>query len=147
MNKNKNIYAIVIILFIIIIALLSIINITKEKKGELISLNYKEIIEKGNNKESFILVISQSTCSHCANYKPKLSIVAKKYNINIYYIDYDLENSKNQKDFLEKYNLDGSTPVTIFIKKGKQTKLFDRIEGEVSKEKTISIYKKMGFIK
>ena len=147
MNKNKNIYAIAIILFIIIIAILLIVNITKEKKGELVSLNYKEIKEKANNKESFILVISQSTCSHCANYKPKLATIAQKYNINIYYIDYDLENSKNQKDFLEKYNLDGSTPVTIFIKKGKQTKLFDRIEGEVSKEKTISIYKKMGFIK
>lgn len=146
MNKNKSIYAIAIILFIIIIATLLIVNITTEKKGELISLNYKEIKEKVINKDNFILVVSQSTCSHCANYKPKLTTIAKKYNINIYYIDYDLEKTKDQKEFLEEYDLDGSTPVTIFIKKGRQTKLFDRIEGEVSKEKTISIYKKMGFI-
>lgn len=147
MNKRSNIFFIAIISIILIIAIILIMNIMNPNKGELIALNYKQLKEKIDKKEDFILVISQSTCTHCASYKPKLKIIAKKYNIDIYYIDYDIESEKNQKQFLSDFDLDGSTPITIFIKNGKQTNLFDRIEGDVSQEKAISKFKKMGFIK
>jgi predicted bacteriocin transport accessory protein len=147
MNKRSNIFFIAIIALIIIIAILLIINIINPKKGELISLNYEQLSKKIDNKDNFILVVSQSTCSHCATYKPKLKTIAKNYNIDIYYIDYDKETEEIEKKFLNDYNLDGSTPITIFIKKGKQTNLFDRLEGDVSKEKAIAKFKKMGFIK
>ena len=106
----------------------------------------KVIEEKIDNKDSFILVVSQSTCTHCATYKPKLEKISKKYNIDIFDIDYDLENKKTQKEFLEEFDLDGSTPITIFIKDGKQTNLFDRLEGDVSESKAIEKFKEMGFI-
>lgn len=146
-KKNNKLFTIIIILFIIIVASLLIINILNPKKGNLTSLNYKEYTTKIKNKESFILVVSASTCSHCAEYKPKLIKIATKYNINIYYIDYDLETSEIQKEFLDNNNLNGSTPITIFIKNGKQTSIFDRIEGDVSEEKAIEKFKKLGFIK
>ena len=147
MKKDNNKFTAIIILFIIIVATLLIINILNPNKGELLSLNYKEFKEKIKNKDSFILVISSSTCSHCAEYKPKLIKIAKKHKINIYYIDYDLETSKNQEKFLEENNLTTTTPITIFIKNGKQTSLFDRIEGDVSQEKAEEKFKKLGFIK
>lgn len=147
MKKKNNLFYIAIILFIIIIALLLIININTPKEGNLIALNYQQLIEKTKNKESFILVVSQSTCTHCASYKPKLEQIAKEYHLDIYYIDYDREKENNQIKFLDKFDLDGSTPITIFIKKGKQTNLFDRIEGDVSKSKAIEKFKKMEFIK
>lgn len=145
-NKN-NIFYIIIIIFIILIAFLLINAINNPNKGNLISLTYNQVQEKVKNKESFILVISQSTCTHCASYKPKLEQIASNYKIDIYYIDYNLETKENQTKFLEKFNLDGSTPITIFIKEGKQTNLFDRLEGDVSETKAIEKFKKMGFIK
>ena len=145
--KNKNLIMISSILLIIIVASLLIISILNPQKGNLISLNYKEITEKVKKKESFILIVSRSTCSHCAEYKPKIESIAKKYNIDIYYTDYDLDTKDNQEKFLDEYKLDGSTPITIFIKDGKQTNLFDRIEGDVSKETAIEKFKKLGFIK
>ena len=144
-NNNNKLFIGIIILFIILVSILAIINITGKKDGTLSSLTYKEVKEKTNNKEDFILVVSQSTCSHCATYKPKLEIIAQKYGINIFYIDYDKE--KEKEKFLNEFDLNGSTPVTIFIKKGKQTSLLDRLEGDVSKEKAIEKFKKMGFIK
>ena len=145
-NKN-NIFYIIIIIFIILIAFLLINTINNPNKGNLISLTYNQVQEKVKNKESFILVVSQSTCTHCASYKPKLEQIAADYKIDIYYIDYNLETKENQTKFLEKFNLDGSTPITIFIKEGKQTNLFDRLEGDVSETKAIEKFKKMGFIK
>lgn len=145
--KNKNLIMISSILLIIIVSALLIINIITPQKGNLISLNYNEITNKIKKKDSFILIVSRSTCSHCSEYKPKVESIAKKYNIDIYYIDFDLETKDNQEKFLDEYKLDGSTPITLFINNGKQTNLFDRIEGDISKETAIEKFKKMGFIK
>ena len=145
--KNKNLIMISTILLIIIVSSLLIMSILNPQKGKLISLNYKEITNKVKKEETFILLISRSTCSHCSEYKPKLESIAKKYNIDIYYIDYDLDTKENQDKLLDDYKLDGSTPITIFIKNGKQTNLFDRIEGDIEKETAISKFKKLGFIK
>lgn len=146
-KRNNNLFVGVTILLIIIVASLLIIKILNPNKGELIAINYKEFQNKIKNKESFILVVSASTCSHCAEYKPKLIKIAKKNKLNIYYIDYDLETNQDQKEFLDNNNLTGTTPITMFIKKGKQTSVFDRIEGDVSIEKATDRFKKLGFIK
>lgn len=143
-NKNK-IFIIIIIIFIMLISILIINNILN-KKGELIELNYSQVQEKINNKDSFILIVSQSTCSHCASYKNELKKVIKEYTINIYYIDYDKETENNKTEFLNSFNLDGSTPITLFINDGKETSLLNRIEGETNKKNAITKFKKMGFI-
>lgn len=144
MKKNNKLFGIAIVFLIIIMALLFINYINTPKEGNLISIKYKEIKEKINNKDSFILVVSQSTCSHCASYKPKLELIAKDYGIDIYYIDYDKDSSK--EEFLDDFDLDGSTPITLFINDGKEKSLLNRLEGDISKEKAIEKFKKMGFI-
>lgn len=144
MKKNNKLFGIAIVFLIIIMALLLINYINTPKEGNLISIKYKEIKEKINNKDSFILVVSQSTCSHCASYKPKLELIAKDYGIDIYYIDYDKDSSK--EEFLDDFDLDGSTPITLFINDGKEKSLLNRLEGDISKEKAIEKFKKMGFI-
>ena len=145
LKKNNNIFYIVIIASIVIISLLTINYINKPKTtGNLEQITYKEIEEKLDNKESFILVISQSTCSHCATYKPKIEQIAEEYGITVYYTNYDEE--KNPEKLLKDLNLNGSTPITLFFKEGKETSILNRIEGDVSKKKVIEKFKKMGFI-
>ena len=146
MKNKSNIFYIIVVIAIILIAFILIATLSNTNKANLISLTYKQVEEKIDNEDSFILVVSQSTCTHCATYKPKLEKISNDYDIDIFYIDYDLENKDTQKQFLEEFDLDGSTPITIFIKDGKQTNLFDRLEGDVSESKAIEKFKEMGFI-
>ena len=144
MKKNNNIFYIAIIALIVIVSLLAINYINTPKQGNLEKITHKEINEKIDNKDSFILVVSQSTCSHCASYKPKLKQIAQEYKTDIYDIDYDEE--KDEEKFLEEFDLDGATPITLFFKDGEQESLLNRLEGDVSKETAIKKFKKMGFI-
>ena len=143
--KKKNI--IIIISFILLLLLSILLLINNQNSGELKKISYNEIKEKINNKDNFILLVSRTTCSHCLEYKPKIKNIAKKYNITIYYIDYDEESKKNQDKLLKDLDLDGSTPITMFFKKGKETSLMDRLNGDLSESKALEKIKKMGFIK
>jgi len=82
---------IAILCSIIVVLILAAIIIAKSfSKNYLIELKYQDVIDKIENKESFVICISQTECTHCQSYKPKLAKVAKEYKINIYYIDIDL---------------------------------------------------------
>ena len=143
MKKTKNI---IIIVILILIATLGIIFISsKTTNGKLEKINYKTVKEKMSKKEDFVLIVSRTDCSHCISYKPKVKQIAEDYNLTIYYIDYDDE--KNKDKFLEEFNLDGSTPITLFIKNGKQTSVLNRLEGDLETDKVIERLKKMNFIK
>lgn len=109
-------------------------------------IKYKEVIEKIENDESFVLVVSQTNCAHCASYKPKIEKVANKYKINIYYIDVDLLSDAENENFSSYINHDG-TPVTVFIKNGEETSVATRINGDASIEKIERKLKSNGFIK
>ena len=110
-------------------------------------IGYKEIIEKIEDKEDLILLISQTTCSHCENYKPKLKDVAKKYKLHVYYIDVDLLD-EDEYDELNSYLSFASsgTPITIFLKDGNESTVANRIKGDSSKDKIVKKLKSNGFI-
>lgn len=140
MMKKKNFIFIGIIIIFSLILLLLFVN---NGKGNLIELSYNDIKEKIENKENFVLCVSRTTCSHCADYKPKLKEVAKENNINIYYIDVD---KYDEEEFSNLISFDGSTPTTIFIKNGEEETTSNRINGDVSKSKIIEKLKSNGFI-
>lgn len=115
-------------------------------KTYLNEIKYKELIEKFENKENFVLLISQTNCSHCISYKPKLEEVANEYKLEIYYIDVDLL-EKDEYDNLKSYVNFDSTPVTAFLKDGEETTAANRINGDASKEKIEKKLKSNDFIK
>lgn len=138
----------ILIYSIIIVILLGITFVfLNNNKSNLIKLSYEEIIEKVNSKDSFVLVISRTNCSHCANYKPKLKKVSNKYDIKIYYIDTDELDKNTLDNFSKQFSFDGSTPTTLFIKDGEEKTTATRIEGDVPVERIIDKLKKNGFIK
>ena len=139
----KLILGILIIIFIGVIIGYFIFN----ENNNLIKLDYKDIVNKIDNKESFVLCVSRTTCSHCQSYKPKLQKVANKYNIKIYYTDIDTYNKDELNDFNSRITFDGGTPITLFIKNGEEKTTATRIIGDVSSEKIIDKLKKNDFIK
>ena len=144
MNKKSLVIGLIIL---ILISLVIVVIFNKDNNnGNLVEISYNEIIKKVDNEDSFILVVSQSTCSHCATYKPKLMEITREYGIDIFYINYDTESEKIQTQFLDEFNLSGATPTTMFIKDGKEVSLLSRIEGDLAKSKVLTQFKKMGFI-
>lgn len=143
MKKKK--YLLIVSILIVILGII-IGYFIFSMNDNLVKLNYDEIMEKIDNKESFVLCISRTTCSHCNVYKPKLRKVANKYDIKIYYTDVDKYSKEDLKNFSSKISFDGGTPTTLFIKNGEEKTTATRIEGDVSIEKIVDKLKKNGFI-
>lgn len=151
MNKKNNIIlGIAIIIFIAIIALL-VINNLKESKAllgeKLEEITYEQVQKKVEKKEDFVIVLSQTTCSHCASYKPILKEITKEKNITIYYLDYDKYDKDTINEILEFFNFDGGTPTTLFFKEGKEISIMSRLVGSVSKTKVIKALEKYEYVK
>ena len=144
--KKKNIFLILCTIALIYLILL-IVLYNYFNRSRLYELNVDNVIEKINNKDSFILCISATYCEHCKEYKPKLEDISQKYELDIYYIDFDKYSENEQQLFRNYISFDGSTPVTLFIKNGEEETTVNRINGNVSKDKIISKFKSNGFIK
>lgn len=145
MKTKKKIFILVIVCLVILVGAFIADRILG--KSYLNEIEYDEIIEKIENKEDFVLLISQTTCSHCANYKPKLKDVANEYKLNVYYIDVDLleeEEYNNLNSYLS-FKTAG-TPVTLFLLNGEEKTVANRIKGDSSKDKIIKKLKSNGFI-
>lgn len=106
-------------------------------------INYDEYKSLIRNDKINIIVVGQTSCSHCTAIKPALNSVAEDYNLTINYLNLtDLTEEESNKFFesLEKieYNdpdflEDGSfgTPLTLIVKNGK-------VDRYISGERTIS---------
>jgi len=144
--KSTNKCFLIILVSLILIVIFSFIFYNHFNKSSLIKLDINDIIEKIENKDSFVLCISSTECSHCASYKPKLDKISKQYDLDIFYIDVNIY-SKEELDNLKNYiSIDKSTPVTAFIIDGKETTVGNRIIGNAKLEKIIEKLKINGFI-
>lgn len=143
MKAKKKIIILVSICVIILIGAIIIDNIYG--KSYLKEIKYDELVKKIEDKEDLVLLISQTTCSHCISYKPKLKNVANEYELTIYYIDVDLLD-KDELESLKSYVSFSSTPTTVFLKEGTETTVATRINGDSSEEKIIKKLKSNGFI-
>lgn len=108
-------------------------------------INYKELEKMIDNKETFILEITQDGCSHCEEFTPRLKSILeenkiKAYNLNITYIE-----EKDYEKLDEKYNLKG-TPTTMFFKNGKEL-INSRLTGSVSDSKIKAVLQGLDYIK
>ena len=108
-------------------------------------IKYDEVINKINNKESFVLLLSQTSCDHCKAFKPRLAKVAKEYELVVYYLETDLLDKETYNDLKKHFSFTG-TPTTVFVKDGEEKTAATRINGEVSVDKIISKFKSNGFI-
>lgn len=140
-KREKIIMIVAVICLLVIIGLVIYLNMNYFKE-----INYKDCMKKINNKESFVLVITQTTCSHCATYKPKVEKIANDYRIKIYYMEVDLLDNTQRTAFSKIIHYDG-TPTTVFFVDGEEKTAATRINGDASSEKIIKKLKSNGFVK
>ena len=140
MKKKGLIIGICAVVFFAVAAMVYA-GITLNKKANdenkyLVELKIDELREKIENKETFILLISQTTCSHCAEFKPRFKRVLSKNKVTAYYIEKDLLSEDEEKELKTIANITG-TPTTIFIVDGEESNTAYRITGSGADEQKI----------
>ncbi len=125
-------------------------SITLNKQQELedsylIELSYDELVKKIENKDSFVLVYTQTTCSHCIEYKPILKKTLYKNKLYGYEIVIDKLNTEEKAKLKDIANVSG-TPTTIFIKDGVEISTSSRLTGIQSEDKLTNRFKYLGYI-
>ena len=125
------------------------------KENNLMFINYDEYETLISDKQTHVIVIGQTTCSHCIAIKPALNSIAGDYDLTINYLNLtemseeeynkfseSLKNIEyNDKDFVEKGSV--GTPLTLIVKNGKVSSY---ISGERSKSQLVKEFKKAGLI-
>lgn len=108
---------------------------------------YKELV---NSDSDSIIVIGQTTCSHCIEVKPVLSHVAGNYDLEINYLNLTEMSSDEQTELIESLKNLGyadaenlGTPLTIIVK---DKKISSTIEGSNPPSYFIREFKKAGMI-
>ena len=107
-------------------------------------INYNKLEELIDNKETFILEIVQTGCSHCEEFSPRFKAVLKTNNLEAYSLNLYNLNEEEKKKFNELTTVSG-TPTVLFFKDGKETSR--RISGSVDNDKIEETLQKAGYIK
>jgi predicted bacteriocin transport accessory protein len=114
-------------------------------------INYNKFNKMVDNKETFILLIGSSTCSHCLEYKPTLERIIKRYQVKVYYIDISKLSDNDNDSLSNKISFTG-TPTVVFFKNGvegdgKTSPEYTRIVGNKNYDYSVKKFKSNGFIK
>lgn len=112
----------------------------------IIDTSLKEVKTMVENKESFILYIGSSDCSHCSSYRPKLEDVTLEYKVKVYYIDTSKLNDDEYDELTNIVSFSG-TPTTAFIDEGEDLGTQTHIDGDVSIDVIKNSFKNNGYIK
>lgn len=108
-------------------------------------LSYKEYQDKIDNKESFVVILSRESCSHCQNFLPVAKSFAEESGVPMYYIDTDTFTQdewgtfEKSNSFLKKNNGNWGTPTTVVLAGNEAV---DYIEGETTAEELQTLYDK-----
>lgn len=131
----------VIVITLVFVVILMLTGCTSNSKV-IKEISYSDLEDKIANKDSFILEVIQTGCSHCEEFSPRLKAMLKEEKIDAYSLN--LYNLKD--DELDKFNKlttsVSGTPTVLYYKDGKETN--NRLYGAVSDEKIKEFIKKIG---
>ena len=96
-------------------------------------IDYSKLEEMIDNKESFILEIVQTGCSHCEEFSPRFQAVLKTNDKEAYSLNLYNMTEEESKKFSELTTSVSGTPTVLYFEDGKETS--HKINGAVSNEK------------
>lgn len=106
---------------LVLFLLLSLTACNKKfSKGEVVTAYADEILEKLENKESFIVYVGYDDCQSCKEFKPILNQLIENYDITIYYLPTDDKQTEDQLNEIQ-YNYFYRmywTPTTYIVEDG-----------------------------
>lgn len=120
-----------------------------------LSLNYIGIEEYRtliNSDNQEVIVVAQTSCSHCMMAKPALLSIASKYGVKINYLNMtELQQEENAAEILNEFNSsltylqteEWGTPLMMIVK---NKEVIATSNGYISEENYINFLKKQGII-
>ena len=145
--KKKTYLIILIILLILLFVSLGVLYIRKkEEENTLVyEINMQQLEEKINNKDTFILVMTQTGCVHCQSYLPTIKKVSREYGVTFYVLN-RAKLSKEEYNRLKDIANISVTPVTIFIVDGEEKTALNRLTGSIEKSRLVEKLISEGYI-
>ncbi len=107
-------------------------------------INLDTLKEKIENKDSFILEITQTGCSHCAEFSPRLQSILSDHQITGFSLNIADLTEEEQEEFNDIIEVRG-TPTTVFFVDGEEDTTH-RLVGAVSNSEVESRLKDTGYI-
>ena len=106
---------------LVLFVLLSLTACNKKfSKGEVVTAYADEVLEKLENKESFIVYVGYDDCQSCKEFNPILNKLIENYDITIYYLptaDKQTEDQLNEIQYNYFYRMYW-TPTTYIVEDG-----------------------------
>lgn len=145
--KKKTYLIILIILLILLFVSLGVLYIRKkEEENTLVyEINMQQLEEKINNKDTFILVMTQTGCVHCQRYLPTIKKVSREYGVTFYVLN-RAKLSKEEYNRLNNIANISGTPSTIFIVDGEEKTTLNRLTGSIEKSRLVEKLISEGYI-
>ena len=108
-------------------------------------IDFVTLQSKIDNKESFILEVIQTGCSHCEEFSPRFRSILGEYNLTGYSINLSNLTEEEKNKLYETTEVEG-TPTVCFFKKGKE-EVMNKIVGAVSNKEVVTKLKDAKYIK
>lgn len=145
--KKKTYLIILIILLILLFVSLGVLYIRKkEEENTLVyEINMQQLEEKINNKDTFILVMTQTGCVHCQSYLPTIKKVSREYGVTFYVLNRAKLSKEEYNRLNDIANISG-TPATIFIVDGEEKTALNRLTGSIEKSRLVEKLISEGYI-
>ena len=129
---------------LLLVFILTIV-ITGCNSNNLENVKYSDVEKLIKEKKSFILLVSQTGCSHCIEYAPTFKKVLEDNNLTACELNITNESKNSYNKFVKKFNFEG-TPTTMFFIKGKEV-FSSRIVGATSQSSLTKTLKRLDYIK
>ena len=146
-NHKENNKLIILAIVVSLIVGLALYGITVVTNKGYVEMNYTQLKQKMENKETFVLFIGTESCSACNMYKEILNNkFAKEYRtVTIFYIDVSKLTDAESASFNATFDY-SVTPTTLVITEGRVSNI-DKIEGSNNYDNLIELLKRKGIIK
>lgn len=107
-------------------------------KGDLVVTTAKEVLDKVDNGDTFVVIFTQTNCSHCKLYEPTVAEVCVDESIKVYQIVADKDSSGSLDTLIERLEVE-YTPTTFVIVEGE---VEDSFVGNISVDELKDYFKK-----
>ena len=146
-KKNIIISAVIIVLTVIICAAIWFIGkgFNKTEYPYIHELTFNELESKLNNQDSFVLIITQTGCSHCEAYLPVVQNVSDKYKVDFYVLNRTNISDEERTKLKNIANISG-TPTTLFYTSGEEKSALNRLVGQTTEYRLVEKLTSEGYI-
>ena len=146
-KKNIIISAVIIVLTVIICAAIWFIGkgFNKTEYPYIHELTFNELESKLNNQDSFVLIITQTGCSHCEAYLPVVQNVSNKYKVDFYVLN-RTNISDEERTKLKNIAKISGTPTTLFYTSGEEKSALNRLVGQATEYRLVEKLTSEGYI-